>query len=144
MNSCYQKSTLRAYTQASQTVIANEDITFANSQKTGVSIDFTSGNSTIVLRKPGLYQITFDAFGVESGTAGNIVVQLYNNGVEVAGATDSIASTSETDVGNVHFTTIVEIPISCCVINNIANLTIRNTGVGVVYGNTNVSVIKLA
>lgn len=144
MNNCYQKSTLRAYTQAEQTLETNENFSFQNARKTGVSIDFTPGSTQVTLSKAGLYLVSFDAFGIESGTAGNLVAQLYNNGKAVEGAIDSSTSASATEVGNLHFSTIIEVLPNCCAVRNTANLSVKNTGVGVVYGNANLSIVKLA
>lgn len=61
-NRNYQKSTLNAFTTASQTLLAGNNVTFANNGVlTGCSISHAAGTSTIVLGKPGLYYVSFEA-----------------------------------------------------------------------------------
>lgn len=138
----YRKSTLNAYNSDNQTITTSGLVSFPNFNRTGCSIDFTGGTS-IAIDKPGLYQITFNGTVESSGTSGNVVVQLFKNGVLVPGAVSEAQLTSATDIENVAFSTIVEIPPSCNCVNNDATLTVVNTGVEAVLNNANVTVVKL-
>ena len=143
-NRKYQKSTLTAYTVPSTAEAVGAILAFANRQLTGCSIDFTAGGTTVVLDKPGLYLVEFNATVANQGTTGNITAQLRKNGVDVPGATATTASASTTDLRTVTFTQIIEVNPSCCAINNDANLTVVNTGVAANYSNFNINVVKLA
>lgn len=143
-NRKYQKSTLTAYTVPSTAAAVNGVLAFANRQLTGCSIDFTAGGTTVVLDKPGLYLVEFNATVANQGTTGNITAQLQRNGVNVPGATATTASASTTDLRTIAFTQIVEVSPSCCAVNNDANLTIVNSGVAANYSNFNINIVKLA
>ena len=112
---------------------------------TGCTVSHTAGSTTFSLNKPGLYFVSFNAVGTISGaTAGAITVQLQNNGTAVPGALSSDTSASTTDVRNLSFTKVIRVNPSCCAVNNQANLTFVNTGLGAIYTNANVVITKLA
>ena len=80
----------------------------------------------------------------DCATQGAITVQLQNNGTAVPGALSSDTSASTTDVRNLSFTKVIRVNPSCCAVNNQANLTFVNTGLGAIYTNANVVITKLA
>lgn len=135
-----------SYNIQSQTVDANGLLTFPiNSILTGCTVSHAAGSTTFSLNKPGLYFVAFNAVGTISGaTAGVITVQLQNNGIAVPGALSSDTSASTTDVRNISFTKVIRVNPSCCAVNNQANLTFVNTGLGAIYTNANVVITKLA
>ena len=135
-----------SYNIQSQTVDVNGLLTFSiNSILTGCTVSHTAGSTTFSLNKPGLYFVSFNAVGTISGaTAGVITVQLQNNGTAVPGALSSDTSASTTDVRNLSFTKVIRVNPSCCAVNNQANLTFVNTGLGAIYTNANVVITKLA
>lgn len=137
----YKKSTLRAYTDTTQVVAENGLIPFVNYKDTGCSIDF-SGGTSVKINKPGLYQVTFNGYVVESTATGDIIVQLMNNGSKVSGAVAE-ANSSTTDIENLSFTTIIDVAPSCNCIDNGVVLTVLNEGVAASFGNTNLTIIKL-
>lgn len=140
----YQKSTLSAFSQINQTVSANTPLTFANSEKTGCSIQFTSGGTSISLIKPGLYYVEFSASGTTSSSSGNIALQLFKNGNPISGALAFANSTSTTDAENLSFGKIIQVN-PCCPSNNSPTvLTVVNTGVGAIYSTASINVFKLA
>lgn len=143
-NKQYQKSVLNAYTNTSQTLVANQAIAFNNiNVLNGCSIDFTAGTTSVELQKPGVYLVTVDSSVAESGTAGVITMQLQNNGVNVNGAVSNIDSTAAGDINGMSFSTVIKVLPSCCAVNNTVTLTVLNTGVGAVYSNANITIIKL-
>lgn len=143
-NRQYQKSLLSAYTITNQTLTTGQTIAFNNANVlNGCSIDFNAGSSAIQLRKPGVYLVTVDASVAESGTAGIITMQLQRNGTNVNGAKSSIDSTTAGDVNGMSFNTIVKVLPSCCSVDNTTTLTVLNTGVGAVYSNANITIVKL-
>lgn len=138
----YKKSTLRAYTDTTQVVAPNGLIPFANYKDTGCSIDF-SGGTSVKINKPGLYQVTFNGYVVESAATGNIAVQLMNNGSKVSGAVAETNSSATTDIENLSFATIIDVAPSCSCIDNDVVLTVLNEGVAASFGNANLTIIKL-
>ena len=147
-NKCNQKSALTAYTDISTTLTTGENLVFNNNYiSDGVSITHTAGTSTINLVKSGLYLVTLNATGVESGTAGNITVQLYRNGVAVPGAISTVNSNAATEIRNVNITVLIKATDVCpCSGNGISAipLVFTNTGVGTTYSSMLVNVVKLA
>ena len=143
MNNNYKKSTLQAWNLATQAAAVNDVLKFNNSQKTGCAVEFANGTGSITIRKPGLYQVVFNGIAVESGTAGNVAVQLQKNGVDVSGATAQATSANATAIVNPAFTTIIEVPQSCACVNNTAVLTVKNSGVAANFTTANLSVTKL-
>lgn len=142
MNRNYQKSTLNAFTTTSQTLLTDNNIAFDNNGVlTGCSITHAAGTPTIVLCKPGLYYVSFEADALPS-TAGIITVALQNNSVTIPGAITSVTGAT-TITTRIILDAIVEVKPSCCVIDNIKNLTFNNSGVEVAYTNATVSIIKL-
>lgn len=142
MNRNYQKSTLNAFTTASQTLLADNNVAFANNGVlTGCSISHAAGTPTIVLGKPGLYYVSFEADALPSA-AGTITVALQNNSVTIPGAITSVTGTAATTT-RIILDAIVEVKPSCCAVDNTKNLTFNNDGVETVYTNATVSVIKL-
>lgn len=142
MNRNYQKSTLNAFTTASQTLLADNNVVFANNGVlTGCSISHAAGTPTIVLGKPGLYYVSFEADALPSA-AGTITVALQNNSVTIPGAITSITGTAATTT-RIILDAIVEVRPSCYAVDNTKNLTFNNGGVETAYTNATVSVIKL-
>ena len=140
----FQKSTLSAWTNTTQVLDTNIPVTLTTSTKTGCSILFNNGSTSITLNKCGLYYIDVSANATEGGTAGNITLQLFNNSIAIPGALATETSGTATDVINLSFSKIIEVKPSCPAINNTSVLTIVNTGVTATYTNVIVNIFKLA
>lgn len=143
MNSIYKKSTLQAWNLSAQAAAVNDVLKFNSSQKTGCAVEFANGTGSVTIQKPGLYQVAFNGIAVESGTAGDVAVQLQKNGADVPGAIAQATSANATAVVNPAFETIIEVPQSCACVNNTAVLTVKNIGVAANFANANLSVVKL-
>lgn len=122
----YRKSSLNAYNTAAQTVVEDGLFVFPESKLTGCSIKFADGGSQVILDKPGLYFVFF-----ETDTAG--AVALLKNGIIVPG-------TEATRI----FATLIEVPPSCCAVDNRTRLTVQNTGAAATYQDATLIVFKLA
>lgn len=137
---------LSTYNITSQTVDVNENIVFSNNQyQTGCSTIHTPGSTTIEVRCPGTYFLTFNS--TASATAAStdpIILQLYNGTTAVPGAVASQVSTASTDIVNLAFGTILQIRPSCPSISNVAYLTIQNLGVEAELTTANLNIIKIA
>nr|DAJ99928.1 MAG TPA: BclA protein [Caudoviricetes sp.] len=138
------KSTLFAYTQTSQNVLTNGDINFSNAYNTGCSIRFVPGSTQVNIKTPGLYYVTFNGYGAESETAGNITVQMSRNGVLVPGAIASANSSAVTGLESLSFSTIVRVSPSCSCVDNNTTLTFVNTGVNTTFANTAITIVRVA
>lgn len=144
----FSKSTLTTYNNTSQTLDANANVVFSTNYKlTGCSIRHTVETPTINIASSGLYLVTFSASGVESGTAGDITLQLFRNGIAVPSAIATANSASATDIVNLSNSTIIEVDRVCPCANSgltAIPLTLVNTGVGATFSNISLTVIKLA
>lgn len=141
----FKKSSLYAYNLASQTVTAGGPILFTNSNVTGCSIkQATTSNSEII--NPGLYDVSVSASVATTGTAGNISIQLFQNGVAVPGAISTANSTAATDVEAVSFSVPIVINPNCCAVSNNlpTDLSVVVTGVSATVTNPIISIIKEA
>lgn len=144
VNKLYQKSVLNAYSITSQTLTTNQVIEFTNINiLDGCSIKYSPGSSSITLSKPGIYLVTVDAVAAESGTAGIVTMQLQKDGNNINGALSSSNSAAVTDFNSMTVSTLVKVLPSCQAIDNTTILTVLNTGVGAIYSNANITVIKL-
>jgi len=133
-----------AYTNGDQTVITNAPLVFnTNRTRVGRSITHQAGSSTFGLNCPGIYKVDFNGDAAESGTAGDITVQLYVNGVIQPGAEATEDSTATTDIVNMAFGTTVCVPPSCFTCGNSVSLTFVDTGVGAVFSNAEVVIEQL-
>ena len=145
-NTRYQKSSLEAYTNTSQTLTANTPISLSSgSVYTGCSIRFTPGSTTISLKNPGLYLVTFDGIVANSTTtSGDVTIQMFKNSVAAPDAFSSSTSASSTDLVSLAFTKLVQVCPSCCAVDNTTALTFVNTGVSAIVSHANVTITKLA
>ncbi len=86
------KSGLYAVNNASQTMTINGVINFGQLvRKFGQNINLSGGN--VVLRGVGYYNISAN-FVLTANGAGPVVIQLYRNGVPIAGAVASMTTTA--------------------------------------------------
>lgn len=138
----YKKSTLKAVINSDKELDVNALIPFDTFTKTGCSIS-QENDSSIRIKKPGLYLVSFNGIAVESETAGNLIVQLQNNGEDVIGAIAENTSESATSMRNLSFTAVIEVLNSCNCIDNSALLTVINEGVSAIFSNANLTIIKL-
>lgn len=137
-------SVFDAYTNTDQTIVTGSPLVFnTNRARAGRAICHPAGSTTFSLNCPGLYEVHFNGDAAESGTAGDITVQLFVNGVLQPGAEATETSSAITDTINMGFTTLVCVtPNSFCCGNSVS-LTFVDTGVGAVFSNVEVVIEKL-
>ena len=135
-----------SYSNTSQAIAVDEAIPFAiNSICTGRTATHAAGSTTFSLNKPGFYYVTFNGTAaITDATAGNITVQLFNNGKAVPGAITSSTSSATTDIQSLSFSKLIQVHPSCCAINNTTNLTFNNIGLAATFTNVNVVITKVA
>jgi len=139
----YQKSSLVAVTTRDILVNAGEYIDFdINRIHTGVSISHADGSSVVRLNGAGLYLVSFDGDFTITAVGGSANVQLFNNGVAVPGAQDTVSGTTSVPRG-LHFTTLINVKPSCCAIDNAAALQVLIDTDGTI-NNASITVVKVA
>jgi len=137
-------SILDTYTNTDQTIITGSPLAFnTNRARVGRAIKHSAGSSSISLNCPGLYKVHFNGDAAESGTAGDITVQLFVNGVLQPGAEATEDSTAITDIVNMAFATTVCVTPACFSCGTSVSLTFVDTGVGAVFSNVEVVVEKV-
>ena len=142
MVNMYEKSALEAVTTTAQTVVADGLLTFeTNTVLSGCSITHIAGSNTVKLGKRGLYLVSVGV-DLSPTAAGDIAIQLLNNGVAVPGALATVTGAAG-DTYNLAFTTLVRVLPSCCAIDNTSNLQVQVTAAGTVT-NANIVVVKEA
>ena len=133
---------ISSYNSTPQAVAADGLITFTTDRVlTGCTA--TRNGSTFQLNKPGYYYVTFNAVAAATEAAGELVIDLYDNGVAVPGAKAASTTTVVGNNDNYAFATIIRVPPSCCAIDNTANLTLINTGIAATFANVNISITKI-
>ena len=139
---CYQKSSLVAVTTRDLIVAADDYINYDyNRIHTGTSISHADGSSVVRLTSPGLYLVIFDGtFTI--GTAGSATVQLFNKGVAVPAAADTVSGTTAVPRG-LHFATLIDVRPSCCAVSNDAALSVSIDSAGV-FDSVGITVVKQA
>lgn len=135
---------LDTYTNSTQTITTDSPIAFnINRVMTGCTVTHSAGSTSISLNKPGIYMVHFNGDAAESGTAGDITVQLFVNGVLYPGAEATEDSTATTDIVNLDFETLVRVTPQFCQCGNNVTLTFVDTGVGAVFSNVEVVITKV-
>ena len=120
---------LYTYSLDSQTVNANSDVVLNTNgvQCSCDGITHIAGTPMITIRKAGTYVISVN-LNATSATTGTSQFSLYNNGTAVKGASATTTIATANDIDNYSFTAMIRILPSCPAINNIAQLTVVNTG----------------
>lgn len=137
----YQKSSLRAYNTATQSI---GNATFSNiGYQSGVSINLTAGSDTIYLKNPGLYYITADVDLSNSTAATASTVQMYVNGVALAGALTEATIITAGDVEPGSIAAVVPVGSQYCCSQGIP-ITFVISGTTATVQNINVVAIKIA
>ena len=135
---------ISSYNSVSQDVVVGGLISFdTNRIKTGCTVSHTEGTTTFKLAKAGYYYISFNADVSASGAAGDVIIQLRKGTDLIPGAIGTANSTAPTDISNIAFTTIIQVPPSCCACDNTATLSLVNSGIAATIANANINITKL-
>lgn len=137
-----------AINTATQDLSINENLVFTSAPvSTSCNCNTTLANGGVQLRNPGIYLVEVNADASISGaTAGDITIQLQNNGVNITGAEATANSTATTDIVNLKFTALVRVLSNCCAMqsNVPTTLTVVNTGVASTITNSAITVTKVS
>ena len=132
---------LVATNTSSQNIAANAPVIFNAVQlQKGCDEQFTPNSSTVILKKPGFYSVSFNATGSTSATDGNMELQLYNGTTPVPGALAAVQSAAPADLGNVSFSTIIQVKPSCCAVDNTVKLSVISNGLAITLTEANLVV----
>lgn len=132
----------------------SNNITVGTSQNIPFSIVYVIKGCTVeqqnltnfIFNRRGVYLVSVDATGNTTGTSGNIVLQLFKNGVAQPQAFTSAASTALADVESLSFETLVQVEDDnalCCCSKEPTNIQIQNTGVAAQFGHINIVITKI-
>ena len=97
------------------------------------------GASTIQFSKCGTYRVTVDCSAV-AGAAGDIVIQLYKDGVPQSQAIQTETAADTTSAHAMSFDTFVQVPHKNCPCMGTTDITIVNAGEESVTFDVNVTV----
>jgi hypothetical protein len=92
------------------------------------------GASSLIFNKCGIYEVKVDAYATATG-AGDISVQMRQNGVLQPAAQSAVTAADATSVNPMSFTTLVQVPVnnSNCPCNIPTTIDFVNTGVNANY-----------
>lgn len=90
-------------------------------------ITHVAGTPTITINRAGIYIIAVN-LDATSATVGTQQFALYNNGAAVKGALATSTIATANDINNYNFVAAIKVLPSCPTTDNIAQLTIVNTG----------------
>ena len=135
---------------AGASITTNQAVDF-NVEVLDTDCRISSNGTNIKINKPGRYLVEFSSTGYNTGTAttpdssdGTYSFQLNNNGQPIISGAARAASTADTDIVNVYFSTIVTVKPSCCMVDNNADLTITYLGQAGTIFLANVIITKLS
>lgn len=136
---------INSYSVTSQVLLPNEVVVFTIDKiKTGCGVTHSEGSASFSLSKPGIYAVTFNGTAATNGAAaGDIIIQLQENGTNVIGALSTATSSSTTDLVPLSFTTLIRVRPSCCAVSNASTLTFVNTGVEATYSNVSTVITRI-
>lgn len=137
---------LMTYISAPQTLNTNDAIKFdINKIWTTACIKHPSGSENTSLAKQGYYKIDFNASGASTtaSPSTSTTFQLFNGDKAVAGALSTSYSSGTTNSVGFNFSTVIPVNRSCAVIDNTAELTIKNTGHAITLSNANLIITRL-
>lgn len=135
-NDC--KGTLLAYNNANQVVTTNSTLSTPITTVEGCGVKF---NNAATISRAGTYLINISANALATA-AGDIVLQLVNNGTNVPGAV-AVVTGETTATENLSITYLITVKKSCNCIDNKAVLTLLNAGVGATYSNVVMTIARV-
>lgn len=116
----------QAYSTTSTTYTQDSLINFTNIKFEDERINYTTTKS-LTIRSPGKYLVQFNGIGSSTTADTPFTIQLFNNNMAVP---DAIATTTPADANELNslsFNTIINVPRSCCVIDNRVTLSLIAT-----------------
>jgi hypothetical protein len=109
-----------------QEVLQNGAVLFANvALKSGCAERHREGSSQVVLTKPGIYQVTFNADVAvpTGGTADTMTLALAVDAEALPGSTMSTTPGATDDYNNISTTHLIRVSAPCCVTVSVISAT---------------------
>ena len=112
--------------------------------------EFASGNNNgtanIIFNKCGLYRVTVTASAV-AGEAGDVSVQLYQDGVAIPNALSTVTAADTTNSRTISIEKLIQVSknnVSCCPCSSPSTVSVMNVGVEATFDPINVTVVKIS
>lgn len=139
-----KKSTLQVFSGNAQEVYSEGLVEFPNvAVKTGCNIKNLT-NTTIQLAAGGLYKIDVNASACAIDESGDVVIQLFKNGIPMPSAISRATTEPKEDTEALSFSCLLLINPSCCAVDNTTTINVVNTGVDAIFEDASVTIVKLA
>ena len=136
---------INSYNASTQTLNANEAVAFTTDRiRTGCTAIRSAEGNSFTLTRPGYYYVAVNADASTSDAAGNVVLELYQNGSAVLGAKATNYSAAAVNINNLAFSTIIQVRPTCCAVMNATNISVVNTGIASTVTNANIVITKIA
>ena len=103
----------------------------------------TTGSNTITINEEGYYHLNFTA-SLTAGVAGEIILDLLQNGIEVLSVAETATAVGDTQ--NISLNYVIRVLPSCCVVANtpaVVQIRLDETSVALTGGTSNVIVEKV-
>ena len=110
-----------AYTTTLTTYETDASIAFTDIRHRDCRIS-TATPTSVRIVTPGRYYVTFHGVGSSDTAASPFTIELYRNDVAVPGAITTITSSAAGDEQTLSLATIINVPPSCCYIDNEVSL----------------------
>lgn len=138
---CCNKVVFSGSSNASQAVGVNGTLTFVKNVSSGVDI----ASNSVTIHRPGIYLVNVSASGATTDAAGDVSIQIQNNGVPINGGYSATAnSTAATDIVNLSTTGIVVVNQTNCSLNDqSATISVANTGVAATFSGMAITIVRL-
>lgn len=102
----------------------------------------TTGSNTVTLNEEGYYHLTYTA-SVIAGDAGDIIIDLLQNNIEVLSASQTVVA--DNDTANIMISFVIRVLPSCCSVENTPvtiQLRLDETSVALTGGSSNLIIEK--
>lgn len=125
---------------ASQSVTEGLPVSFTRNLSAGVTYTDTS----VTIRRPGVYRVSVDASAATAASAAtDVTLQLQRNGTQVGKVQSTATSSSSTDFVNLSFDAVINVEPTCCPLSdNAATLTFVNSGEAATYAAMTVAITR--
>lgn len=135
---------LEILTNTEQTLAQNGQISFNLTKFSDNRMVVNSAGTSITVRTPGRYLVSFDGVGGSGTAATAFTIQMYVNGVAQPCALSTNTIATADDKMPLSFITLIQVNNSCCSVSNNQTLTfVATEATSGVITHANVSIIRL-
>jgi len=109
---------------ATQLVASGDNVAFDNAPCHSLFAYHRRGGSSVLVFRPGIYQVTFSANVADTSASTNTSVSfaITENGNNISSATSVVTIGSETEIENLHAKTLITVPRGASVSVGVRNL----------------------